>query len=806
MDAGTRFRDFFDELRGAFHEREPVFTQIELALLCREHVLVTGPPGTAKSAIAQAVLGRIVDERTGEPSLYARQISELTVHTDLVGAVDFKVLTETGRTEHLVEEGMLGATHGFLDEVFDGRDMLLRSILDVLHERELKHGRKVTRGRTETVIMTSNRYLSEVLARSPELLLAFADRLSFISYVPKGFARPASRAAMLSRAAREATPELRARLTLQAVDALQDEVERVEVPGQVMEALELLADALERELQRQVTRLPDYVPTKYFSHRTLVKALWALKAAVVRDRIYLRPRRELRAEPEDLQSLRAFFLLGGPRSPELEALLERAVDPRERAQLEILRLEHRAFDLVFSQVLASPRGGAERERSALGVDDATSAAEALARRFDDGEAASLAESLRSRLSPGPRYAENRTALVSAARLLVAAARSRLGRRDLLANDGSYGATAAILDLAREVPELEPELGPLAREAAEACAGALEVVALAGDALAFEVREDPAASARAAAHQADRVSRLARAVARADSDAGASLERAEAEARARAARSIRSRIRIDPADLPAAAQGLGALEEALVSLSPSERGLKAEMLSPLARAFAEAKLRAVRFHHLSELSNAVHSVAEQLAREGLPPAPVLGECRPILREQISEYLRRAAQAFPMPDGAGTDAAYVRYRQATASRMEGQSRALAALASVLSQEDPAQVERELARAVAAAELAALRSRISFLEVWLDGVLGALPDPSTIRPDQVDRAFDALVKSRLPALVLREGELVRVRGALQELAALDGGAASAAAQLATAVQVLEDRFESFSRLLIEARMRRS
>src|SRR3954462_3311323 len=99
--------------------------------------------------------------------------------------MDFKVLTETGRTEYITEDGMLGATHAFLDEVFDGRDMLLRSILNVLPERELKHGRKVTIGRVECAIMTSNRYLSEVLARSPELLSAFADRLSFISFVPK---------------------------------------------------------------------------------------------------------------------------------------------------------------------------------------------------------------------------------------------------------------------------------------------------------------------------------------------------------------------------------------------------------------------------------------------------------------------------------------------------------------------------------------------------------------------------------------------------------------------------------------------
>jgi MoxR-like ATPase len=166
-ESAAAFRRFFLELREGFLERDALFVQLELALLCREHVLIIGPPGTAKSAVASAVLGRIVDEATGRPSLFSKQLAENTVQTDLIGPVDFKVLTETGRTEYLTEEGMLGSVHAFLDEVFDGRDMLLRSILNVLHERELKHGRKVTPGRCECAVMTSNRYLSEVVQRSP---------------------------------------------------------------------------------------------------------------------------------------------------------------------------------------------------------------------------------------------------------------------------------------------------------------------------------------------------------------------------------------------------------------------------------------------------------------------------------------------------------------------------------------------------------------------------------------------------------------------------------------------------------------
>src|SRR4030095_6228865 len=125
IGAANRFVAFFRELHDTFIERDDLLKQTALALLAREHLLRTRTRGTAKSKLAQAVLGRILCEQTHQPSVFSRQFTESTVQTDLVGPINFKTLMDTGRTEHFTDEGMKGAAHAhalFLDEVFDGRD------------------------------------------------------------------------------------------------------------------------------------------------------------------------------------------------------------------------------------------------------------------------------------------------------------------------------------------------------------------------------------------------------------------------------------------------------------------------------------------------------------------------------------------------------------------------------------------------------------------------------------------------------------------------------------------------------------
>ncbi len=364
--SGARFVSFFEELREAFVEREDILQQIALALLGREHVLMTGPPGTAKSQLARAVLGRILDANTGEPSLFARQFTENTVLTDLVGAIDFKTLMETGRSEHFTDDGIMGSVHAFLDEVFDGRDMLLRSTLNLLGERELKEGKRTTRGRIECSLMTTNRYLVEVLDESRESLLAFVDRIAFVGFVPKGFAHPDSLRKVMRQSLGTAPP-LRTYLTIQDVDVLQEAVDRVRVPPEACDRLVDFLAIFEQEMAAAVRATPDFSPSRYLSTRTRVRAGKLLKSVALYRKLFENPKRALEVTLEDFESLRLVLLQSGPPTA-LIAQLTKEQDAREARQLKILHTERDVFERSLAKLDRTPWH--EPARSARALDAA----------------------------------------------------------------------------------------------------------------------------------------------------------------------------------------------------------------------------------------------------------------------------------------------------------------------------------------------------------------------------------------------------------------------------------------------------
>ena len=756
------FQAYLDAQRAAFLEREAVLEQLALALLAREHVLLTGPPGTAKSALAHAVLGGIVEE-DGRPSLFTRQLTEGAVQTDLLGPVDFKVLTETGRTRHILEDGMLGHRYAFLDEIFDGRDMLLRAVLNALHERELKQGPSVERGVLETAVLTSNRFLSEVVARVPELLLAFADRIAFRAFVPSGFARAESRRALLEGALRARTPAVEATLPRPALARLQELLPRVDVPVEVLAALERLVDVLQPALATDASGEPS---TRLFSQRTLVRAVWALRAAVVRDAC--RRPRPLAATAEDLGALSLFFATAGPEGAELEAVLARTSDAREQGQLSTVRHEQRSFAEALRRALAEMRAAAESEARALEIPTLGGEAERLGASGTPpvvlARAAPLLGAIRDRLAR-PVRAEHRTALLGLAAQVVRTVEPLL-RGEL---DEVQLRRAAELAGLLDAPELAADRARLVDRLRQA--GATTRQRFVEQARAFAA--SPPASVEAVGQALEPLARASATLGPDDAEASAARQVA-----ARAAAEALQLLLTGTGAVPGDGAGFARLRAGLDRVADRIHQLDPRTdLAPVA------------------LTLALGHVAALGPDESLLPVLERLESAELLSSEVRAALVAAARARPRVAAAApgvevNDAlsgeAYRRYR--------------AGLNGVDS--DAAQVLRRLGEDPGGADaLDDLAARLTYLRRWYDALHDALaPHGTPAGGRESERRLASLVTSRFPSLVLKESEFARLDAELQ--AAIPGPGARRAQDLRAQLAALADGFGTFSRALLAAR----
>jgi hypothetical protein len=88
----------------------------------------------------------------------------------------------------------------------------------------------------------------------------------------------------------------------------------------------------------------------------------------------------------------------------------------------------------------------------------------------------------------------------------------------------------------------------------------------------------------------------------------------------------------------------------------------------------------------------------------------------------------------------------------------------------------------------------------------LLQRLPPPDQVKDRaEADRAFELLLKSRLPMLVTREGELVKLKSAAGRLAQEPGERGDVARKVESSVDLIAEEFQTFSRQLLDARSAR-
>ena len=153
-----------------FVQRDEAVQALSLAYHSGEHILLLGPPGTAKTLLAETF-----SNQTGL-SFFHRLLSAFSEPDEILGPVNISAM-KAGRYERLVDGFLPTAEIVFLDEVFKANSAILNMLLDAMEYRRLKISpTQDLKLPLKMLIGASNEYPSEGLE-------AFADRFLFIVHI-----------------------------------------------------------------------------------------------------------------------------------------------------------------------------------------------------------------------------------------------------------------------------------------------------------------------------------------------------------------------------------------------------------------------------------------------------------------------------------------------------------------------------------------------------------------------------------------------------------------------------------------------
>lgn len=251
--ARFQWRSLEKHLCSSFVERDDVIHGMLAAALAGEHVVLLGPPGTAKSELAREFAHAL------EVPYFETLLMKFSAPEQVFGPISFAALKDDRYARktagYLPEAGV-----AFLDEIFKANAAILNALLGVLNERVFHDDGQAKKIPLRLVVSASNE-----LPQPGQGLEALWDRF-LLRFVVDDIHDPNKEAQLLVERAKRRTVTNRFRITQEAWDAARAEVEQVTFSPVVAEQLVMLKRRLGKDEAMRV------------STRRMVRATGVLKA------------------------------------------------------------------------------------------------------------------------------------------------------------------------------------------------------------------------------------------------------------------------------------------------------------------------------------------------------------------------------------------------------------------------------------------------------------------------------------------------------------------------------------------------
>lgn len=162
-ELSRRLQEGARNLESQFLGKEEIIRLLFVSALAGEHLVMVGPPGTAKSALIRA-FAQVIEAR-----YFDYLLTRFTEPNEIFGPVDIQAFREGIYRRRL--DGMLPeAEVVFLDEIFKANSAILNSLLTLLNARRFTHGNIAVRVPIISMYAASNEVPTD------EALSALFDR------------------------------------------------------------------------------------------------------------------------------------------------------------------------------------------------------------------------------------------------------------------------------------------------------------------------------------------------------------------------------------------------------------------------------------------------------------------------------------------------------------------------------------------------------------------------------------------------------------------------------------------------------